>query len=130
MIGYGVVYKPGVRFDVIAPAGFRILEALGATARTFGRVLMITCGTEAHPATDPHTLGEAYDLRTHEFDDAGKDAFLRELVTVLGDGESPTAIGGGLGVAWFWGWIENRGQANEHLHVQRRKGTVYPVTEG
>ncbi|WP_460292378.1 hypothetical protein, partial [Bacillus cereus] len=56
--------KPGVKLDGLAPAGIRILAAIDAAAQVLKRDLTVTCGTEGHPPTDPHTCGEALDLRT------------------------------------------------------------------
>ncbi len=122
--------KPGVQFSVIAPAGFRLLAALDTTARRLAVDLTITCGSDSHPPTDPHSTGEAYDVRTHDFTDDQKQAILRELLLELSDGtpeDAPLAVSDGLGTKGFWGWIENPGLPTEHLHVQRRNRTVYPA---
>jgi hypothetical protein len=121
--------KPGVQFAVIAPAGFRLLSALETVARRLRVDLVITCGTEAHPGTDPHSTGEAYDVRTHDFTDDQKRAILRELLLELSDdqtNDAPIPVSDGLGTRGFWGWIEHPGQPTEHLHVQRRSRTIYP----
>ncbi len=121
--------KPGVQFSVIAPAGVRILGALDAVARRLRVDLTITCGTEAHPPSDPHATGEAYDIRTHDFTDDQKQAILRELLLELSDdqtSDAPLVVSDGLGTRGFWGWIEHPGLPTEHLHVQRRNRTVYP----
>jgi hypothetical protein len=128
MMGH-VVVKSDVSFARIAPAGFRLLGAIELTARRFGAVLMITCGCEAHPPTDPHSLGEAYDVRTHTLPDEQKVLVLKAiLIDAGGDtpADVPVAAAGGFATAHFWGWIESPGQPTEHLHVQRRHGTVYP----
>jgi hypothetical protein len=120
--------KPGVQFDPIAPAGFRILSALEQTARRLQLDLTITCGSEDHPPTDPQTLGAAYDVRTHGFTWDQKQAILREVLLELSDdptNDAPMLVGGGLGVNHFWGWVEAPGAAHEHFHIQRRRGTVY-----
>ena len=54
--------KADVQFATIAPAGFRILAALDALARTLRKDILLTCGTEAHTNPDPHATGEAYDV--------------------------------------------------------------------
>lgn len=125
-----LIVKPGVAFTTIAPAGFRLVEALNLTARRLALVLKVTCGCEAHPPLDPHTLGEAYDVQTHGFTDDQKRVILKALMQELADGDVPGDVpfpaDGGIGTAHFWGWIEHPGEPNEHLHCQRRKGTVYP----
>lgn len=120
--------KDGVRFDRIAPAGFVILAALHAASQVFSQDVWISCGTEAHPAVDPHTLGEAFDVSvaTCTPDDVMRlktflekalsslfmvqyespyqpdDAKLRTIVTINAQATAP------------------------HIHVQRRRGTIYP----
>ena len=108
--------KDGVRFAVIAPAGFRILSAIDQTAAALGHDLVITsaCDGEHSGLSDPHHTGEAYDIRTHDFPNEG----LKELVL---DG-----IMRRLGWERFFGFVEAQGTENEHIHVQRKKGTVFP----
>jgi hypothetical protein len=125
--------KDGVSFRIIASAGFRLLEAIQHTARRLNVDLTITCACEAHPPTDPHALGEAYDLRTHGFDDDQKRAILRELMLELRDdtvegSDMPKPASNGLVTRQFFGWIEHLGQPNEHIHVQRRHGIVYGLS--
>ena len=122
--------KPGVRFDMIAPAGFRLLEAISRTARSMRRDLTITCACEAHAARDPHSLGEGYDLRTHDLQPDEKQALLRRLMQELSDGSEdlPIEVGIGLATRRFYGQLEHVGEANEHLHAQRRRNTEYEVT--
>ena len=120
--------KPGVEFDPIAPAGFRILSALDVTARRLKLDLTITCGSEAHPPTDPHARGEAYDVRSHDFSDDQKRAILREVMLELADdatSDAPLPVSDGIGTNHFWGWLENPGTLTEHFHFQVRRGTVY-----
>ncbi len=124
---FGLLVKDGVRFDRIARAGARILGALDTVARTFGRDLTITCACEGHPPTDPHTLGEAYDVRTHDM--LNEEVKLRILSSVMEllcePGESTFHIAGGIASTHFWGWLEHPGTDAEHLHIQRRRGTAY-----
>lgn len=119
--------KPGVKFTPIAPAGFRILGALERTARGLNIELTITCGSEAHELTDPHTTGQAYDLRTHDLTNEQKQRVLACVLDELRDGiaDVVTETSGGLATLGFFGWIEHPGTDAEHLHVQRRKGTIY-----
>jgi len=120
--------KPGVRFDVIAPAGFRILGAIERVARERLKCdLTITCACEAHATTNPHALGEAYDIRTHGLDPDQRQTLLRRLMIELSGGvdDMPMEVSGGLATQYFFAWIEHVGLPNEHLHVQRRKHTQY-----
>lgn len=126
--------KHGVRFDRIAPAGFRILAAIERTARRLKTDITITSACDNHPLESVHGLGEAFDLRTRDWTDEYKLAVLRELLLELQDddhpNDAPLPVSGGLATRGFWGWIEHPHETNEHLHIQRRRGTVYPVQEG
>jgi hypothetical protein len=112
--------KDGVSFAVIAPGGFRILAAFEDAADQIAHDLTITSGTDgAHSGPDdPHHRGEAYDIRTKDLPD--KMLALAKIKDFLG---IPDAEQQG---SRFFAWIEDEGQENEHIHVQVRKGTVYP----
>lgn len=123
-----ILLKPGVVIGNPAPAGFRILAALEQASDEVGRALTITCGIEKHAPLDPHTLGEAYDVRSKDL----LSSMLKEevlhwiLFYCAGHApDRPVPDDDGLGTKYFWGWIENRGTADEHFHIQRRKGQVY-----
>jgi hypothetical protein len=110
----GVVrVKPGVQFTTIAPGGFRMLCVLDMVALAGGFDITITsaCDGEHSGPDDPHHRGEAYDIRTHDLADKNK---------VL------EAIKDGLGMDRFFAWIEDENEPNEHIHLQVKKGTVYP----
>jgi hypothetical protein len=126
----GVRFKGGVLPIKPAPAGIRILGALDRTARRLKRDLIVTCADKEHPPNDPHSTGEAFDVRTHDMpDDDTKRTVLRELMLDLqteGDAmDAPIVTGIGLSTLHFYGQIEHPNEPNEHLHVQRRKGTTY-----
>lgn len=123
-----VISKPGVKFDRILPAGFRILAALVLVARDFGHSLEITCGTEGHGPNDPHTLGEGYDVHVAGFsadqviDLRGR--LISELgaaFTVLYECPSTPADVRLATIAYI-----NAGATAPHFHLQRRNGTLYP----
>jgi hypothetical protein len=110
--------KAGVDFSTVAPAGFCILSALKATSRDLGVDLTITsaCDGEHSGPTDPHRLGEAYDVRSHDL--------LPELrPRVLG------AVMQRLGRERFYGFLEAPGTSNEHFHFQRRRGTTFTIAD-
>ena len=113
-----VKIKPGVRFDVIAPAGYMILAAIKAAEKLLDFDLTITSGTDGTHSgvTDPHLLGEAYDIRTHDFLPVVKRNVL-------------TAIMANLDPMRFYGFIEAVGEDAEHIHLQRRKGTTFTVED-
>lgn len=108
--------KPGVKFDVIAPAGFRILSALDRASVAFVHDITITCGSEAHPPTDPHSTGEAYDIRTNDL----APADVPELASYL-----TRALGGAFTVI-IESPATNPKATGAHIHIQRKKGTTFP----
>lgn len=113
-----VKVKSGVEFARIAPAGFRILEAISACTRECQVDLTITSGTDGEHSgpADPHYTGEAFDLRI-DFDADMLSRVLAFLTLHLG--EAFTVI------------HEHSGATAQttaaHIHVQRAKGTVYPA---
>lgn len=121
--------KPGVEFTTIAPAGFRILAALEAVARSLGYDLTITsaCDGQHSGPSDPHYRGEAYDIRTKNLGPSMKDQVQQLLLLDLCEHREvlqPVSIG--LATTQFYAQLENRGQDAEHLHVQLRNGHTYP----
>lgn len=105
--------KDGVQFTMIAPGGFRMLAALIHTADFIAHDLTITsaCDGEHSGPDDPHHRGEAYDVRTHDLPDPNL---------------ALNAIMAFLGVIKFYGFIEDEGTDNAHIHIQVRKGLLYP----
>jgi len=129
---FGVRFKDGAfPAKALAPAGIRILGALDGIARLINQDIIVTCSDGDHPPTDPHSLGEAFDVRTHDLPHGiTPQTLLREVIERLEDpGEQAAAVPGitipNLAIHRFYAQIENIGQPNEHLHVQRRNGTVY-----
>jgi hypothetical protein len=130
----GVVrVKPGVTFTTIAPAGFRLLQAIERAARSTGLDLVITSacdGMHSGPA-DPHHRGEAYDVRTRGLTEPQKDELVRQIIGGCNDpGEVPpfplATTPRSCATARFFGFVEAPGTVNEHIHVQLRKGRTYP----
>lgn len=107
-------HKSTVQFAKIAPGGFRILSAIDQASAKLGLDLVITSGTDGTHSgpNDPHHRGEAYDLRTHNLTPEQKDRVLAEVMGTLGPA--------------FFGFLESPGTDNEHIHIQVRKGTIYP----
>lgn len=115
--------RASVRFDLIGPAGFRILSALDQTAQDCHVDLVITSGTDSH-AAGAHPLGEAYDvsvqfLSAQQIWDvhASLEALLGPLFTVLYEvprlPSDPTL----RPIAYV-----NVQATGPHLHIQKRKG--------
>ncbi len=119
--------KPGVEFALIAPAGFRLLSAVDLACQVLAHDLTLTCGTEGHPPSDPHSTGEAYDVRTSDLSEGQILALVPLLRKTLGYGftvlyECPTKPNGVLaGLAYI-----NPAATSAHIHIQRAKGTVFP----
>jgi hypothetical protein len=109
--------KPGVEFKVIAPAGMRILEVLKSIVKSYTFDVTITSGTDgihSGPA-DPHYLGMAYDIRTHDLKPEQKQLLLMDLQKTLGPE--------------FTMFIESPNTNLEHLHCQRKYGTTFTIEE-
>lgn len=123
--------KPGCRFDRIAPAGFVLLAAIQDACFQLGLSLVVTSGTNDHALPDPHAQGEAYDLSVESLTDGQLDQLLRHLraqlptdhFTVLF--EVPSLAGLSKARAEFVTYVNDKATA-PHLHLQRRRGTVYP----
>lgn len=119
--------KPGTEFAVIQPGGFALLSAIWAATQVLGHDLTITSGTDGTHSglTDPHHDGRAYDIRTKGIDAmAALTQIMAELLADNKDVITPSA--GGYVTRYFFGWIEDVGNPNEHIHVQVRKGLTYP----
>jgi len=123
--------KDGVRFDRIQPAGFVILAAVYAASQEIGIDLWITSGTDLHRAPDPHAEGEAYDVSCV--------AYPPELVLEL-KGHLEHTLGPCFTVLYESPYLPhderlvnialiNHRATAPHLHVQRKKGTIYPPPE-
>lgn len=123
-----VLFKPGAEPKFIAPAGACILNALSKAAVAYGTDLEITCSTGGHAPDDPHTSGEAYDVSVNgvpSTDVIRRMGFLRgnlgELFTVLYETPHAPPCAELRSIAFV-----NPDATAPHLHVQRKKGTVYP----
>ncbi len=116
-----VKVKPGVAFDVVAPAGYVILDALKKASNLLGKDLTITSGTDGvHSGPgDPHETGEAFDVRSHDFPPALQKLVLAVIMVQL-DGRMKDR---------FYGSLEKQGQPDEHYHLQRRKGTTFGIED-
>jgi len=122
-----VRHRPAASFDVIAPAGFRLLAALDRTAQQVGVDLMITSGTDSH-AAGAHPTGEAYDvsvlgLSAQQIADVRGTliAILGPLFTVLYEVPKVPSDPTLRPIAYV-----NVDATGPHLHVQRKKGTIFP----
>ena len=120
-MGKLLVKSFGVDFGrEIAPAGMRILEVLKQIAAAVDFDITITSARDGEHSglNDPHHTAEAFDLRTNTLTDEQKATFLADLRETLY--KTPRK---------FYAFLEAPGQPYEHIHVQRRKGTVYTILD-
>jgi hypothetical protein len=120
-----------VAFACIAPGGFRILAALDLATKMLGRDLVLTSGTDSH-ATGRHPVGEAFDVRTKDFDVPTVLRLYRTLTDLLGVRftvlyEVPIAPSDHMLAKIA---TVNPHATGPHLHVQVKKGTQYPPDGG
>ena len=120
-------HRPSVRFDLIAPAGFRILSALDRTAYEVRVDLWITSGTDSH-AAGAHPTGEAFDVSVKGFSaqqiadvKASLERYLGPLFTVLYEVPQVPSDPTLRPLAYV-----NVKATGSHFHIQRKKGTTYP----
>lgn len=115
--------KDGVVLAPLTPALIRLLAVIDQGARLLGRDLTVTCGREAHPPSDPHTLGAAIDLRAKDLPDGPAMALLQFLRAQLGAEftvlyETPTKLTSALAPYAY----VNPSATAVHVHMQVRKG--------
>lgn len=123
--------KPGAKFEVIAPGGFRILAAIDGATSVLGHDLTIAAGTNDHDGISRHNLGEAYDVSVKDFAIGPLEALIRYLSQRLGPRftvmyETPTRPTDHelAKIATV-----NPSATGPHLHIQTKKGEVYPPVE-
>jgi hypothetical protein len=112
-----VLIKDGVTF-VYSPGGLVILQAIKTNSKMLNKDLTITSGSDGiHSGlSDPHHFGNAYDVRSHDLDDVNKQQFLANLNNLLARDD-------------FYYFLEDNGTANEHFHIQVRKGINYTIQD-
>lgn len=118
------------------PAGLHLLGSIERVARTWTvGDLTITAGSDSHPIGDVHTLGQAFDLRTHGLSDSQRKGLLERILADLQQSPADVATTLSLTDIWYaravllwFGQIENYNQPNEHLHIQLRNGRQFPQT--
>lgn len=125
---FAIRSKPGVEFSTIAPAGFHILVALDHAAQVTGRDVTITSGTDGiHSGPDdPHHFGCAYDIRCHDLVPDDKLTLLYQIMLELATTPFADSRAAQITTEQFFGWVEDAGQPNEHIHIQLRHGKQYP----
>jgi hypothetical protein len=122
-----VQLKKGVVLEPLTPALIRLIGVTDQAVRILGRDLTITCGREGHIPNDPHTRGEAIDIRTRDLSPGATVTLYEWLKVTLGAAwtvlyEVREKPDGDLArIAYV-----NQGASAPHLHIQPRKGTRWP----
>lgn len=127
----GVLHlKDGVTLDPIAAAGGALLYALAMVAQGLKQDITITSGTDGEHSgpTDPHKLGEAYDVRSKDLTAISPNGLILAVLEKLKTGpyDYPTPTSGGFATSHFFGFLESPDTPNTHIHFQRRKNTTFP----
>jgi hypothetical protein len=93
------------------------LDLLSKISRYCPEEIMITSANDGtHLEKSKHYIDEAIDIRSHNFTNGTKIAFREELEKFLNIG-SPCQ---------FTVLLESLGTANEHFHIQVKKGSRCP----
>lgn len=125
-----VRFKEGCETHPLAPSGVRILGALERCARQMLlRDLIVTCGSDSHGPDDPHSKGEAFDVRSHDLTPKQKEQLLLAVMQELSDGQDSDPLvpkDGGYVTRHFFGWLEHPNEPTEHFHFQQRNKVAYP----
>lgn len=126
-----VRHRAAVRFDLIAPAGFRILSAIDQAAQSCKVDLTITCGTDSHALPDPHVTGEAFDVSVQSLSaqqiadvKVALERTLGPLFTVLYEVPQTPSDPTLRPMAYV-----NVKATGRHFHIQRKKGTTFPPVD-
>lgn len=123
-----VTLKPGVTFAIVTPGLIRILGALDQVSRDMRLDLVISCGNEAHPPGDVHTLGRACDVSVHNLSVEQLLEVRGRLMTILQNyftvlyERADTAPDARLAVIAYI----NAGATAPHLHLQVKNGASFP----
>ena len=110
-----VTFKESVRIRRLTPALHRILDVLvELDGRPYlGPDLVVTSIHDSqHMAGSRHCTDEAVDVRSKNLAPNDKHLFVEQLQLELGPR--------------FTVLLEDHGGANEHIHIQPKKGTTYP----
>ncbi len=116
-------------FSTVAPGGFVILAALQGLSSVIDLPVEITCACEGHLPTDPHTRGEAYDIRTLTWTLAELKLAKSWLRHTLGDAFTVLYEVPSWPADAAWRDVVdlvNQNATAPHLHVQVKKNTSYP----
>lgn len=127
-----LLFKDGVTLKPDS-AGARLHGALDRVVRTWPSDLTISAGSDSHGPADPHTLGRAFDVRTHGLTDDQLKQLLRAVLLDLHEGldDAPAeltipGIWYALATRRWFGQIEHHNEPAEHAHFQLRNGRTWP----
>lgn len=126
-------FKPGVVLENLGPGGAKILSVVALAPMVLGFDITISCGEEGHGPADPHTGGDALDVRTK---DLTPDQIIQAigyfhgqlgtaLFTVLF--EVPQAERDALDVTLLEYVYTASNPDAAHIHLQVRKGVIFPA---
>jgi hypothetical protein len=125
-----VAVKGGVYFGAVTSAQIRMLTALDVAAMESGVVLTVTCAREGHGEDNPHTRGQAIDVRARNLDAPTVLQVHRRLMQILGPAftvlyEVPRRP---YGVLADIAYVNPKATA-PHFHLQAKKGTSWPPAD-
>ena len=103
-----IICKQGVQFTKFRTETLKLMTVADACYKAFGCTCRITCGTDGHSLTDPHTNGYAIDMGTHELPEEKKQPILKAIQEAAGPD--------------YYIFLEAQGTDNEHFHGQTRIG--------
>lgn len=125
-----VTFLPSVVLDPRTAAHDHMLAALEDASALIKVDLVVTCGREGHPPTDPHTRGLALDVRSRNLGEGQISVVYDRLRLRLGPCwtvlyEVKTKPAGALlrAIAYV-----NPGASAPHFHLQLRKGLTQWTT--
>ena len=128
-----VTHKAGVILTPWTDVSSVLHTAITLASGTCGWPIVITCGTEGHGPTDPHTRGAARDIHTLDWTPlqilqtvAALQLALHQVVpgirfTVLYE-SAARPVDSQLAAMYY----ANPGASAPHIHVQLAIGEVYP----
>lgn len=121
-----VTFLPSVVLDPRTAAHDHMLAALEDASALIKVDLVVTCGREGHPPTDPHTRGQALDIRSRDLGEGQIWSVYDHLKRTLGPKwtvlyECKSKPKGFLG---SFAYVNPKASA-AHFHVQPLKGTIW-----
>lgn len=134
-MNYSVVMKLGVKLadpltgEALTPCQARIIGVLDQIIREgFQHNLIVSCGREGHVATDPHPRGLALDVRTIDLTPQQVLYVHAEAVTLLGYAFTVLyeIVGSARTIELAAIATKDTNATEEHIHIQAKKGTVWP----